>query len=94
MEEDNKHLRHIMLYEFRKNDNAAKALENIRAIYPNSLSHTTVKRWFARFRSGDTSLEDMPGRGRKVEFDVDSLESLVESNPKMTTREMAIELGR
>ena len=93
MEADKNHLRHIMLYAFRKNDNSAVALENVRAVYPNSLSKATVKRWFARFRSGDFSLEDELKPGRNMKFDTSVLEALVESNPKLTTREMASELN-
>ena len=82
-----------MLYKFRKNDNLAIALENIHAVYPNSLSKATVKRQFARFRSGDFSLKDEPKPGRNVEFDTSVLEALVESSPKLTTCEMASELN-
>jgi histone-lysine N-methyltransferase SETMAR len=93
MAANDKHIRHIMLYEFRKNNNASVATKNICAVYENAVSVWTVRRWFEKFRSGDFSLDDEPGRGRKTELDIDALKELVESDPRQTTREMAETLG-
>ena len=39
------------------------------------------------------NLEDKPGRGRPTKVDNDCLKTLVESDPRQTTQEMAIEMG-
>jgi len=50
------------------------------------------KRWFTRFRSGDTSLEEDEGRGRPSLVDNDHLKELVEENPRTTTYNLALVL--
>ena len=92
MAANDKHLWHISLYEFRKDIHAPEATKNICSIYENAVSFHTVKRWLARFRFGDFSLEDKPGSGRKAEFDNYALEVLVEFNPRSTIHEMVISL--
>jgi histone-lysine N-methyltransferase SETMAR len=49
--------------------------------------------WFQRFQDGNESLDDLPRSGRPLELDDDGLRALVESNPRLTTREMAASLG-
>jgi len=56
---------HCLLYEFNRKSNAAEAAKNLRQTYgENSLSDSQCRKWFARFRSGDHSLQDLEGRGR------------------------------
>ena len=40
-------------------------------------------------RSGDFSLDDAPQSGRPVEVDSDHIETLIETNQRYTTREIA-----
>ncbi len=53
MAPDELHIRHIMLYEFRKRNNATQATKNINDIFENALDVRKTQRWFAKFRSGD-----------------------------------------
>uniref|UniRef100_A0A1B0GNL2 Uncharacterized protein n=1 Tax=Phlebotomus papatasi TaxID=29031 RepID=A0A1B0GNL2_PHLPP len=65
MENDKVHLRHIMLYEYRKGVSVRTAQKNIAEVYlDNAPAFKTVQKWFARFRKGDLSLEDKPRAGR------------------------------
>ena len=41
-----------------------------------------MRRWFAKFRSGDFGFEDGEDRGRKPSIENDQLRTLVESNPQ------------
>ncbi|XP_055587547.1 zinc finger protein 91-like isoform X3 [Uranotaenia lowii] len=57
---DRVHLRHVMLYEFRKGSNATTALKNIRRVYGNQApARRTVFLYFSKFRIGDFSLGDL-----------------------------------
>ena len=48
--------------------------------------------WFNRIKSGDETLEDEPRSGRPVEVNDDKLCELVESDPHLTTYELASKL--
>ena len=51
-----------------------------------------MRRWFAKFRSGDFGLEDEKGRERKPSIENDQLKTLVDSNPQTTVRDISEEL--
>lgn len=90
MENDKVHLRHIMLYEYRKGVSARTAQKNIAEVYlDNAPAFKTVQKWFTRFRDGDFNLEDKPRAGRPSDIDEDFVKKLVEENPKITTQEIA-----
>lgn len=88
------HLRACLLYEYRLDTPAAETHRRLcTAFGPNIISKTAVYDWFERFKAGDESLEDQPRSGRPPELDDNELRELVESNPRLTTRELASRLG-
>ena len=89
MDVDQIHLRHVILWEFRQNKTAAETHRKIVEIYGDVICEKTVRTWVSRFKSGDLTLEDKDGRGRKPEVDVEALKDLVESDPRQTLKEMA-----
>ena len=94
MEDQKLHFRHIMLYEFRRGSTAAAVARNICAVYGDgAVSDSTCRSWFAKFRSGDTTLTDAPHTGRQVDFDDEALQALLKTNPRQTTRELAAQLN-
>lgn len=83
-------LRVIFFYEWRRGSNASTAVSNINdALGEGTVSHSMVSRWFTRFKSGDTSLEDGEREGRPPVIDNDELELAIKSNPEATSRELA-----
>ena len=63
-------IRHVIFYEYSRGTSVAKATQNIKAVYgEDSISQITCQRWFARFRSGNTNLEDASRFGKPSEFD-------------------------
>ena len=57
--------RPVFLYEFKLNQSAAETVRKINHAFGNdSVNERTVRHWFAKFRSGDFSLEDEPRSGR------------------------------
>ena len=56
-------------------------------------SDQAVRNWFVKFRSGDMTLKDEPRMGRPSDFDDDVLNSLLEENPRQSTRELAQKLN-
>ena len=84
------HIRHILLYHFEKGWPAAASFRDINAVFGNgTISKSQCREWFARFKSGDTSLEDKPGRGRVSDFDDQALLAAVEEDESLTTRMLA-----
>uniref|UniRef100_A0A914BUV8 Mos1 transposase HTH domain-containing protein n=1 Tax=Acrobeloides nanus TaxID=290746 RepID=A0A914BUV8_9BILA len=84
------HLRHIMLYYFEKGHTAAEAFRDLNDLFgERTIGRKTIYEWFDRFKSGDTSLEDKPGRGRPSDFDDQALLAAMEEDESLTTRILA-----
>lgn len=65
MENDKLHVRHVILYEFKKEMSVGSATKNIKDVYSDRApSLSAVKKWFGRFRNGDFNLNDQPRSGR------------------------------
>ncbi|CAK9810886.1 Histone-lysine N-methyltransferase SETMAR [Anthophora plagiata] len=83
-----------MLWEFQNGNNVANTAKKIcDVIGEGVVSERTVRNWFVKFRSGDTSLQDEPKPGRSTDIDDHPLKVLVEQNPRQTTRELADKMG-
>ena len=63
------HLRHIMLYHFEKGWSAAESFRDLKELFgQGTIGRATVYEWFDRFKSGNTSVDDEPGRiNRSIE---------------------------
>ncbi|KAF2353489.1 Transposase type 1 [Trinorchestia longiramus] len=73
---------------------ASEASANINQVLGEvSTRDRTVRRWFAKFRSGDESLKDEEGRGRLGSLENEQLHAVVEQNPRQSVREMSQTLG-
>ena len=84
------HIRHCILYEFKKDSKASQAARNIRSIYKNEApSIRTCQRRFKQFESGNFTLEDSLRSGRPSFVPLKVLKAVVEENPKQTVRELA-----
>ena len=72
--EDHIHIRHVMLHHFKKGWTAAQSKRDLDETYgEETISESQCRRWFARFKSGDLSLEDKQGKGRPSDFDDQAL---------------------
>ena len=88
------HLRACLLYEYRLGTSAAETHRRLcTAFGKNIVSKATLYDSFNRFMVGNETLEDEPRSGRRSELDDDELRELVESDPCLTTRELASKLG-
>ncbi len=76
---DETHIRHLMLYEFHKENNATVATKNICEVYGSVLKVRKCQQWFSRFRSGNVDLIDGQHTGRPVELDNDLLRAEAEA---------------
>ncbi|PRD34569.1 UNVERIFIED_CONTAM: hypothetical protein NCL1_14216 [Trichonephila clavipes] len=54
-----------------------------------TISQSQCREWFACFKSGDTSLENKPGRGRLSDFDDQALLAAMEEDKSLTTQMLA-----
>ncbi|CAF4098487.1 unnamed protein product, partial [Rotaria sp. Silwood1] len=82
-----------MLYEFDLGSTAAEATRNIHAAYgEEAVDSLTCRRWFVKFRSEDTTLTDKPRSEQPVDFDDEALQSLLDADPRQTTRKLAEQL--
>lgn len=86
-------LRIILLHEFKLGHSVAESIVNINKAWgPNVTSQRTTRRWFAKFRSGDISVEDQDKEGRPSAVDDNKLKEIIAANPRKTCREIAEEL--
>ena len=85
MEMKNRNFPVIFLYEFKLGHNAAQATRNINEDFgDNAADERMVQRWFKKFKSGDTKLENEE-RGRPtIVVDDDHWKALIEANPRTT----------
>lgn len=92
MSEKKYQVRTRLLHEFQLHHKASDAKINIdAALGEGTVSISTAKRWFAKFKSGDLSLEDKERPGRPQEIDRDAVLAAIEEDPTQTTRMLAIE---
>ncbi|XP_015184625.1 PREDICTED: histone-lysine N-methyltransferase SETMAR-like [Polistes dominula] len=87
------HIRHCMLFEFRKGNSATVATKNICDVYPNALNDRTCQRWFSKFKSGNFDLSDSHRSGRPQILDNDVLKAEIEVNPYKTIKELSNTFG-
>ncbi|XP_035740328.1 histone-lysine N-methyltransferase SETMAR-like [Vespa mandarinia] len=87
---DSTDIRVIFLYEYKLGNNDAKAARNINKTFgKNTVNDLKAQRWFEKFRFGDFSLQNEP-RGRpETSVKNDALKALVETNPTVSSRELA-----
>ena len=86
--------RPIFLYEFILNQSAAETARKInQAFGDDSVNERTIRRWFAKFRSGDFGLEDELRSGRPTVIQDEDLRTLVETDPSQMVRGIGEELG-
>jgi len=52
------HIRHILLYEFNKGNNAMESARNIKAVYGDwTINVSQCQWWFQKFRAGNYNLK-------------------------------------
>ncbi|EZA49217.1 Histone-lysine N-methyltransferase SETMAR [Ooceraea biroi] len=94
MENQKEHFRHILFCYFRKGKNAVQAHKKLSDVYgEDALKLRQCQNWFTKFRSGDFNVKDAPRSGRPIEIDDDKLKALIDSNRRLTTREIAENLN-
>ena len=83
-------LRHSLLFCFKLGETAAEAHRKLRQAFGEDvMSKCSCRELFARLKSGDMDVEDKLHTGRPTEVDEEQLKAMVETDPKLTTREMA-----
>ena len=88
------HIRLFLLYEYKLGHNATDATRNIcHAVAPDAMNTTTAYRWFERFRKGDESLQDDHRSGRPTQINLGELKQAIESDPKLSTVNLASTFG-
>lgn len=85
-------VRQRMFHEFQLGHNAATACRNIcAAMGDKAVAESTVRKWFSRFREGDTNLRDKPRAGAPSSIDDEAVLAAIHENPNFTTRMLADE---
>ncbi|VDO98855.1 unnamed protein product [Heligmosomoides polygyrus] len=91
---DQGRIRTFVYYEWLLGNDTGTAVANIcRACKEDAVSQRTVRRWFNRFESGDTSPEDREHSGRPSTVDDDEVRLCIKEKPEAATRELATTLG-
>ncbi|VDL74920.1 unnamed protein product [Nippostrongylus brasiliensis] len=81
-------IRICMLYEFRLGSGVKEAYQRLSEVYgPSKISYNTVCWWFAKFHSGDLSLQDDEDPMKLVNENV--LETLMKHDPQISKSELA-----
>lgn len=86
---EKKEIRIIYLYEFKFGHTVAEATRNINTAFDDDIvNERTTRRWFEKFCSGDTNLDNLPrGHALSVIDDV-ILKEMVETDPILTVWEI------
>lgn len=88
------HLREVMLYFFNANWSAAVTYRHMLATYGNrSVSHTTCRQWFRRFREGNFDLKDKLRENRPKKFENHQLQTLLDDDDTQSQTALAEQLG-
>ncbi|RLU17526.1 hypothetical protein DMN91_009761 [Ooceraea biroi] len=91
---ENKEIRIISLYEFKLGHSAALATRNINTAFgEGSANERRTRRWFEKFRSGDTNLDNLPRGHAPFVIDDTILKDMIEVDPTLTVREVAERLN-
>ena len=90
MEVNKVHYRHLMLFFHQKGKNAKQTANKICTVYDeDAVAERTVRKWFSRFEAGDFNLENQECPGKRSTTDEDQIKTLMENNPRYTTRQLA-----
>ncbi|EFO84374.1 hypothetical protein CRE_19908 [Caenorhabditis remanei] len=91
---DRLHIRHVILFLFLSNSKITEIEERMVEVYKgNAPQRQTISRWVHRFKNNDFSLTEEARSGRPVEFDIDKLREVVESDPFQSICELATVMG-
>lgn len=94
IEKSNEKLRYILQYYYDKGKNAAQACEKICAVYgEGTLSKSTARKWFARFRSGKFDVKDESRSGRPITEKADEILEKVQQDKHISSVDIGMELG-
>ena len=81
------YIRVCALFMFDQSKSTKEASE----LYPeDAMTERPCERWFAKFREGDRSLQDLPRSGRPQILDRQSLKAAVDAHSGVTSRELTI----
>ena len=82
------------LYERKSKHNTARAVRNINTLFRNvSVNDHTIRRWYAKFETGDESLTNKDQDRTETVVDNEIFRATVEKRPGNTVRGYAKELG-
>ncbi|VDO70362.1 unnamed protein product [Heligmosomoides polygyrus] len=70
------HIRHCMLFEFRKDSNPTVVTKNICDVYPDALDVSKCQRWFSKFKSGYFDLSDTSWYGHALRANDDTVRKI------------------
>ncbi|CAK9810846.1 Histone-lysine N-methyltransferase SETMAR [Anthophora plagiata] len=89
MDNQRKHLRHVILHCFKKGNGAKDTADEIYTVYGSVLRLLrTVRNWFKRFRAGNFELKDEDRSGRPTTMDTDLIKAMLAENPRYSVREI------
>ena len=86
-------LRGILFHYFNMKKTAAESHILVEVYGEHALAERTCQKWFARFKSGDFSLEGGERPGQPKKFEDEELEALVDEDCCKTREELAESLG-
>ena len=67
---NNRHLREVLIFFIHSKKTAAEAHRELQKVYGDAtLSETTCRDWFHRFKDGDLDVEDRPREGWPKTFE-------------------------
>ncbi|CAK9820140.1 Histone-lysine N-methyltransferase SETMAR [Anthophora quadrimaculata] len=89
MKSQKKHLRHVMLHCFNKDNSAKDTADEICTVYGSGTTTIrTVCNWFKKFRAGNFELKDEDRSGRPPTMDTDLIKTILAENPRYSVREI------
>ena len=88
------HVRHALLYCFQRQLSAEATFEEVnRTLGAGTVGRSTVYEWFAKYKAGNTTLEDNLRSGAPSKVNETKLKQLLEEDETLSTRVLANYIG-
>ena len=90
---EQQHIQHCMLFQYDSGCTARAARNYSCSVYGEAVATRMVQKWVKWVREGNRSLDNEERTRRSTEVDANNLLTLIQEDPKLSTKELARQLN-